>query len=450
MLSLAGTSWHPASVLHRIDDATGGPARRYVITVFAAVLALDSADKAAVGASATQLQHGLHIGHTGIGVLLATSSIVGALATVPAGILTDRHNRTRLLSGAVISWGIAMLLSSLAVNFATLIATHLVLGIVTAVAGPVLASLLGDYFPEQERGKIYGYVLTGELAGAGFGFMIAGNAASLSWRAAFAVLVPPTALVWWLVQRLPEPARGGASRLRAGRKRLPSSDARPVRSSPAPDHVPFLVAAREVLSVRTNVRLIVASALGYFWFSGLRGFGVEYAKQHYRVPQSAATSLILVLGAGAVIGVLFGGRLADRLQRNGRRCARLEVPCVLAVIAAALIVPGILVTSALIAVPVLFLAMIFLGGVNPPLDAARLDIMPARLWGRAEAVRSVLRNLGDAGAPLLFGVFAGHVFHGGTALELTLLVTLGTVFVAAVLMFRGRHSYPEDVRAAAA
>src|SRR5579875_2752277 len=198
----------------RLDRLVGGPARRRVIAVFAAVLALDSADKATIGANATQLKAGLGIDNTDIGLLIAVSSLVGALATLPAGVLVDRTNRTRLLALAIATWAVAMILSGLATSFLFLLMTRLALGAVTAVSAPAIASMIGDYFPGSERGRIWGYVLSGELIGAGFGFLIAGQFASLSWRAPFFVLVPPTALVWWLVHRLPEPERGGASRLR--------------------------------------------------------------------------------------------------------------------------------------------------------------------------------------------------------------------------------------------
>src|SRR5919204_6686732 len=50
-----------------------------------------------------------------------------------------------------------------------------------------------------------------------------------------------------------------------------------------------------------------------------------------------------------------------------------------------------------------------LSAANPPLDAARLDIMPPGLWGRAESVRTVVRTVGQATAPLLFGAVADLV-----------------------------------------
>ena len=56
-----------------------------------------------------------------------------------------------------------------------------------------------------------------------------------------------------------------------------------------------------------------------------------------------------------------------------------------------------------------------LSAANPPLDAARLDIMPPGLWGRAESVRTVLRTLGQGIAAAPFGGVADLVAGIATA-----------------------------------
>ena len=89
------------------------------------------------------------------------------------------------------------------------------LGAVTAAAGPMVASLVGDYFDGSERGRIYSYILTGELVGAGIGFAVTGDIAALSWRAAFILLAVPAFVLAWFVLKLPEPARGALAPLRA-------------------------------------------------------------------------------------------------------------------------------------------------------------------------------------------------------------------------------------------
>ncbi|MBX5475466.1 MAG: hypothetical protein IRZ20_10705, partial [Thermoleophilia bacterium] len=71
----------------RLTAALGGAERTRVIVVLACVLGLSGADAATVGASATELRHGLHITNTDIGLLVAVTSLVGAVATLPFGIL---------------------------------------------------------------------------------------------------------------------------------------------------------------------------------------------------------------------------------------------------------------------------------------------------------------------------------------------------------------------------
>ena len=96
--------WSRRGVQNKLQNVVGGAARLRVIVLLASVLALDSADKATIGATAVQLEQQLRINNTQIGLLVTVSTGVGAIATLPIGALTDRVNRTRLLSGAVVVW----------------------------------------------------------------------------------------------------------------------------------------------------------------------------------------------------------------------------------------------------------------------------------------------------------------------------------------------------------
>src|SRR5205823_1091068 len=73
--------------------ALGGAERTRVIILLASVLALSSADASTVGASATQLRHALHINNTDVGLLVAVTSLVAAVASLPFGVLADRVRR---------------------------------------------------------------------------------------------------------------------------------------------------------------------------------------------------------------------------------------------------------------------------------------------------------------------------------------------------------------------
>ena len=210
-------------------------------------------------------------------------------------------------------------------------------------------------------------------------------------------------------------------------------------------------ATRYVLRVRTNVVLIAASACGYYFLAGLQTFGLEFSKDQYGINQALASTLLLVVGAGALGGVLFGGAVGDWLLRRGHLNSRVLTPAVAAVLTTILFVPAIFTRDAVTAVPYLTAAAFFLGAQNPPLDAARLDIMPPLLWGRAEAVRTLLRSLAIALAPVLFGAVSDHVFGGGrSGLQWTFAVMIVPLGFSAWLLFKGLRTYPADVAAAAA
>lgn len=414
----------------RVTTILGGARRARVITVLAAVLGLSGADVATVGASATELRHALSISDTQIGLLVATTLLVGALATIPFGMLADRVRRTTTLAVAVGLWGAAMAWSAAASDYEVLLAARIFLGIVTAAAGPLIASLVGDYFDGGERGRTWGFILTGELLGVGFGFVVTGDIAVFSWRAAFVVLAIPAFALAWLVARLPEPERGGGADDGAAGMSLAE-------------------AARHVLRVRTNTLLIASSSLGYYFLAGLQTFGAEFAKKQYGVNQAEVNVLVLIVGVGALAGVLAGGAAGDLLMRRGRVSARVTVAAVTAALAAVLFVPAVLSSGAFTALPYLIAAAFMLAGQNPPLDAARLDVMPARLWGRAEAVRTVVRSLAQAMAPLLFGIMSDRVFGGGrSGLQWTFLVMLLPLAGSAAILWRARATYPGDAAAA--
>src|SRR6202043_616281 len=119
---------------------------------------------------------------------------------------------------SIVLWSIASLVSAFSANYSSLLLTRLLLGAVIATAGPAIASLTGDYFPARERASVYAYILGGEIAGTAAGFIVSGTVASAtSWGLAFLLLAIPgffLARSLWIT--VPEPLRGGQSRLEPG------------------------------------------------------------------------------------------------------------------------------------------------------------------------------------------------------------------------------------------
>jgi MFS family permease len=238
-----------------------------------------------------------------------------------------------------------------------------------------------------------------------------------------------------------------------------------------PQHMGLVRAIKYLLSIPSNVLMIIGSSLGYFFFSGLQTFALLFVRGHYHVGQAKAELALAVLVGGALVGTLASGRITDLMLRRGNLSARVVVPAVCYLGAAVLLIPGFVSTSLTPALWFDAAGAALISAANPPLQAARLDIVPAGLWGRAESVRTFIRSLAQALAPLLFGGLADlvagfavhgapigthHVFHRavnsgtGLGLEVTFLVMLVSLVAAGVVLFRARVSYPSDVATAGA
>jgi len=508
-----------ALVAHKhLENILGGKERTRVIVILACVLGLASADTATVGASAAQLISQMHITNTDIGILVTIPSLLAAVGSLPFGVAADRMKRTTILALAVLLWGITMVWSATVSTFDGLVMTRMLLGFVTAAAGPITASLVGDYFPGAERGRIYGYILTGELIGAGIGFEVTGDISVISWRAAFLTLALPAFILARFLFKLPEPKRGRRTFIESNTSdfaensdlrgdEIPNapfdfmqfenvasgqspSGNRPAGENPVghrstsdgseqgtdaqrlaadlniraypkrilrkdPRKLKIIAATKYVMGIPTNLIMVAAGASGYFFLAGVATFGMEFVTKWYKINQFFAGLLMLVVGAGAVAGVLLAGRISDALIKRKILCGRIYIATGAAFLTTIAFIPALITNSPLAALPYLTVAAFSLSAQNPPIDAARLDIVPPLLWGRAEGARTFVRTAAQAIAPTLFGAVSEYIFSGGSShtadsLRWTFAVMLIPLAANALIMLKAIKTYPRDVATASA
>jgi MFS family permease len=423
--------------------------------LLAGVLALDAADKGAVGALAPSLEREFAISHFDIGLLAGLVSVVAAIATLPAGVLTDRVRRTTLLGGSVVLWGVAMAFGGFAVSFTMLLITRLFLGFVSATSGPAIASMTGDLYRPAERARILSFIQTGEFIGIGVAFLLVGAVVhTLSWRWVFWILVPVAFVLAYLLWRMPEPPRNAEFAPGTRRRDVVAREIERQHIEPNPETVlhgdpeelPLPQAIGEVMKVETNVVVIAASTVGYFFFAGLRVFAVLFAVAQYGVGESTAALLIPIVGIGALVGLLVGGRVADALVARGQINGRLIVGIASFMIASVAFVPALLTHSLIVALPALTIGAAALAAPNPPLDAVRLDVIHPKLRGRAESVRTLFRTASEAIAPIALGALADHLAGGGErGLQLTMLIILPALLANGAILALATRSYPHDV-----
>ena len=449
---------------------------RRAMTLLLLIFVLDYADRTLVGALGPTLKHVFHFGNGQLGLLAAAFSGVGALATIPLGMLTDRARRTLMLAISLVIWAVAIGAVGAAISFAMLFGARVFLGLVAATSGPTFPSLVGDLVPADQRGRAFGFISSGQLIGDGVGFLLPVIVlAFASWRWDFWILGLAALCLSVGLWRVGEPERSGVSgpaqqdhdqdhgQGRAGGE--PHSRAEEIVEEKVEEHevtpsprailrrdpatMSMWDAFRYVLRVRTDVIVIIARSIGDYFFGGISTFAVVFATHQYGISQSQADLAILVLGIGALAGVLLVGRIADAQLRRKRLNSRLWMGALGYILAPFPLFFAFLTHSLLIALPLFVVGAFFLAGAGPPLDAVRIDVMVPRLRGRAESIRQVLRTLVEGGAPLLIGVLSGILAGGGArGLQLALIVTLPVLLANGLILLLALSTYQPDVAAA--
>ncbi|HEY0554139.1 MAG TPA: MFS transporter [Thermoanaerobaculia bacterium] len=152
---------------------------------------------------------GLGLSDTQLGAL-ATGFILVYMLTSPIfGTLGDRGKRPRLIAAGVAIWSVATALGGFARGFASLFAARSTVGVGEAAYGTVSPALLADYFPVEQRGRVFAVFTAAIPIGSAAGYMLGGFVdGHWGWRAAFFVAGVPGLLLAYLTARLFDPPRG--------------------------------------------------------------------------------------------------------------------------------------------------------------------------------------------------------------------------------------------------
>src|SRR4029453_10522848 len=184
--------------------------------VLGLVVLVDEIEKNIVRGLIGPLKDEFGVGDFGIGIRLSLQLLFNGLITVPAGYLADRWQRTRAIGNTVVVW------SGLTAAGATAPASPMLGGLRSlrgsgrAISEPSAASLIGDYYPPERRGKAFSIQMAMLFVGTGLGVALGGGLGiALGWRWALVIVALPGLAVAALVLRMREPKRGTADLMAA-------------------------------------------------------------------------------------------------------------------------------------------------------------------------------------------------------------------------------------------
>jgi len=258
---------------------------------------------------------------TGTITTITTFGLVGmTIGALTIGTLTDIVGRRRALIFAVAAFSVLTLLCALAPNPFLFGLFRFLSGIGLGGCLPTALALVNEFSKKQGGGSASTMLMTGYHVGA-----VATAALALvlidpfGWHSMFVVgALPALVLVPLMIRYLPEsPAyllsrgrRDEAERI-AAQYGLVLDDAHATDAAPAAASTP----ARTLFSpkyLRNSIAIWVASFMGLLLVYGLNTW-LPTIMREAGYELGAALTLLLVLNAGAVVGLLIAGGVADKI-----------------------------------------------------------------------------------------------------------------------------------------
>jgi MFS family permease len=369
--------------------------RYYVLVLLWLAYAISIVDRYAMGILAEPIKRDLGLSDTMLGVL--TGAVFGlfyATLAVPVARLADRGNRRNLISASIFLWSLCTIACGYAANAVQMGLARLFVGVGEAGSTPPAQSLIGDLFPEQERGRAVGIFASGANIGMILAFVLSGLiSAAWGWRMAFVLLgLPGLLLAVVMMTTMREPVRGRYN------EALQSGD---ITDKTVPR---FTDVPRLILANRGLLHLMIGAMLAMTAVSVLMLWLPAYLIRAFSVNEGqVGPALGLLFGGLGALGTVAIGWLSDRVGQHGlHRRALLAAsipslmwPCVVGVFLS----PTFPIALALLALPSLLCTAPMAMGW-----ALMLSMVPAQTRATVAAFALLFTNIGGlVVGPVLVG-----------------------------------------------
>jgi predicted MFS family arabinose efflux permease len=387
---------HGCSLRTDVAGASVGLARRaawYGLAILTLLNFVNYIDRYILAAVLPSIKADLRLSDFELGMLGNAFLVSYFLISPVFGRLGDRLSRTRLVSVGVAAWSLATAASGMAGNFSQLFAARATVGTGEAAYSAISPSLISDYFPSEERGRIFSVFFVAIPVGAAIGFLLGGILDhAFGWRAAFYAVGIPGVLLALLTLTVPDPPRG-------------------IQEAPGAASALASRSMREDLRVLACIPTYVWTVVGYAAYTfGIGGLAIWMPTFLSRVRGMDLRQADLLVGGVTVvaglIGTFAGGFLSDRLLVRTRQ-AHLWVSGIAAVIG---IVPTWLMLaspSIRVYTPAFFCAELLLFLSTGPINAVLMNSVPAALRATASAVAIFSIHLfGDAISSPIIGALS--------------------------------------------
>jgi putative MFS transporter len=145
----APTAARPATntLARALDEAGFTRAQFWVLMIILAGMFFDTLEQNSVGAMGSLIKSSLHIGNDELTAINSFTVIGGLIGRFAGGWIADRHGRRTSLSVNLLVYTLGGLLSAVAMNYPTLLASRLVVGSAWAASSPSASRCCARWSP---------------------------------------------------------------------------------------------------------------------------------------------------------------------------------------------------------------------------------------------------------------------------------------------------------------
>jgi MFS family permease len=372
-----------------------------------------------------------------------------------------------LLAIGCVIWTLAMGLTGFATSFVFLLLARMWVGGLEANS-PATISLIGDYWPVEQRSTKMSLYQLGNIAGAVVAFIAAGIAVSLGgWRWAFFVWIPFGVASTVLILRSPEPRRGNhdlreqvhpgvGAFATADEVAEAAADAELARIAetvelPEPDRVGTVDyhdldtrgALREIWKIKSMWFGLASITVAQLITNALATWAIPYFKRVHHMHDAGAGGFAALLLISSIAGFLVSGRYCDRLLREGKLNGKVYFIAICSVLGTVLLMLAFASPTLWITAPLFFLGGFFVTAPVAPSETLMTDVVVCDLRGRAAMLRSIVRTLSTVGPLIVGGISAA--LGGGAALRWALVALLPVYAIGGLICLGARKTYAKDL-----
>jgi MFS family permease len=416
---------------HEPEDYPSARYAWYVVAVLTLAYVVSFIDRQILSLMVDPIRNDLGISEKQMSLLMGASfAVFYTLFGIPLGRLADTRSRRGLIAAGIAVWSLMTAGCGLSKRFWQLALMRMGVGVGEASLSPAAYSLISDYFRPALRSTAMSVYSMGIYLGSGLalilGGLVIGYAAGQEsavlpwigtvhpWQRVFFLVGLPGMLVALLLLTIREPERKGVLRSNDRSFTVPRGSVRELCAYVWDNRSTFLY-------LNLGIALVALEGYGGFnWIPSL------FTRRHGWTQGHTGLVFGSIVAVCGTLGIVTGGRLADRLRLRGYADANLRVALLGAVgwLPFGTLFP--ILSSAywaatLLAPAVFFMSMPF--GVAP---AAIQQMMPNSMRAQATAIYLFVINLIGMGlGPTFVAVLTEDVFRDKTAVGYSLLIVGG-------------------------